>query len=126
MGGQCLTPAALPKTWYLLYRMGGPQGRFGWVWKISPPGFNPWTIIIIIIIISGSSRISSSSTSICLCDLCLTQQCHTTSRIYHHYYVCASFILERSNVGRLFRSQFFILYFNIFSYFYLLSLLLLL
>jgi hypothetical protein len=36
----------LGKTWYPLYRrLGGPQGRSGQVWKISPPlGFDPWTI----------------------------------------------------------------------------------
>ena len=34
------------KTRYLLYRrLGGPQGRFGWVRKISsPPGFDPQTV----------------------------------------------------------------------------------
>jgi hypothetical protein len=34
------------KTWYLLYRrLGGPQGRSGQVWKISPPpGFDPRTV----------------------------------------------------------------------------------
>jgi hypothetical protein len=40
MGGQRHAPAALPpgKTWYPLYRrLGGPQGRFGRVCKISPP-----------------------------------------------------------------------------------------
>jgi hypothetical protein len=33
-------------TQYPLYRrMSGPQGQYGWVWKISPSlGFNPWTI----------------------------------------------------------------------------------
>ena len=26
-------------------RLGGPQSRSGWVWKISPtPGFDPWTV----------------------------------------------------------------------------------
>ena len=41
-------PAALPpgKTRYPLYRrLGGPQGRSGRVWKISPtPGFDPRTV----------------------------------------------------------------------------------
>ena len=34
------------KTRYPLYRrLGGPQGRSGWVWKISPlPGFDPRTV----------------------------------------------------------------------------------
>jgi hypothetical protein len=45
MGGQHHAPAVLPlgKTEYALYRrLGGPQGRFGQVWKISPPaGFDP-------------------------------------------------------------------------------------
>jgi hypothetical protein len=40
--------AALPpeKTRYLLYRrLGGPQGRSGRVWEISPPtGFDPRTV----------------------------------------------------------------------------------
>ena len=58
--------------------VGGPQGRFGWVRKISPtPGFDPWnvqpvasrytdwaipchTIIIIIIIIASFSTFSLS------------------------------------------------------------------
>jgi hypothetical protein len=33
-------------TRYPLYRrLGGPQGRYGWVRKISPPsGFDPWTV----------------------------------------------------------------------------------
>jgi len=48
VGGQRQAPAALPrgKTRYPLYkRLGGPQGWFGRVRKISPPlGFNPWTI----------------------------------------------------------------------------------
>ena len=37
---------ALGKTRYPLYkRLGGPQGRSGWVWKSSlPPGFNPRTV----------------------------------------------------------------------------------
>jgi hypothetical protein len=47
VGGQHHTLAALPqgKTQYPLYRrLGGPQGRSGWVQKISPPhGFDPWT-----------------------------------------------------------------------------------
>jgi len=46
--GQCQAPAALPpgKTLYPLYRrLGGPQGRSGWVQKISPPpGFDPWSV----------------------------------------------------------------------------------
>jgi hypothetical protein len=46
VGGQRL--AALPpgKTRYPLYRrLGGSQGRSGWVWKISPPpGFDPRTV----------------------------------------------------------------------------------
>ena len=48
MGGQPHAPAALPtgKTQYPLYRrLGGPQGRSGWMQKISPPTrFNPRTI----------------------------------------------------------------------------------
>jgi hypothetical protein len=47
VGGQHHTPAALPlgNTQYPLYRrLGGPQGRSGPVWKISPPpGFDPQT-----------------------------------------------------------------------------------
>ena len=47
VGGQCHAPAALPpgKTRYPLYRrLGGHQGRSGWVRKISPSsGFDPWT-----------------------------------------------------------------------------------
>jgi hypothetical protein len=40
----CTLP--LGKTCYPLYRrLGGPQGRSGQAWKISPPlGFDPWTI----------------------------------------------------------------------------------
>ena len=48
VGGQRHAPAAFTpgKTRYPLYRrVGGPQGRSGWVQKISPPpGFDPWTI----------------------------------------------------------------------------------
>ena len=48
VGGQRHAPAALPprKTRYPLYRrLGGPQGRYGRVWKISPPrGFDPRTV----------------------------------------------------------------------------------
>ena len=48
VGGQHHAPAALPpvKTRYPLYRrLGGPQGRSGRVWKISPPlGFDPRTV----------------------------------------------------------------------------------
>ena len=48
VGGQRHSPTALPpgKTRYPLYRrLGGPQGRFGRVWKISPPpGFDPPTV----------------------------------------------------------------------------------
>ena len=48
VGGQCHAPAALPpgKNRYPLYRrLGGPQGRSGWMRKISPsPGFDPQTI----------------------------------------------------------------------------------
>jgi hypothetical protein len=48
VGGQChaLTTLPLRKTQYLLYRrLGGPQGQFGWMWKILlPPGFDPQTI----------------------------------------------------------------------------------
>ena len=48
MGCQCHTPAALPsaKTRYSLYRrLGGPQGRYGQVRKISlPPVFDPRTV----------------------------------------------------------------------------------
>ena len=47
MGVKRHAPAALPlgKTRYPLYRrLGGPQGRSGWVRKISPPpGFDPRT-----------------------------------------------------------------------------------
>jgi len=47
-GGQRHAPAALPpgKTQYPLYRrLGGPQGRSGWVRKIfPPPGFDPRTV----------------------------------------------------------------------------------
>jgi hypothetical protein len=46
--GQHYTPANLPsgKSGYPLYRkLSGPQGRSGWVQKISPsPGFGPRTI----------------------------------------------------------------------------------
>ena len=45
VGGQGHAPTALPlgKIRYPLYsRLGGPQGRSGRVWKISPPpGFDP-------------------------------------------------------------------------------------
>ena len=45
VGGQRHAPTALPrgKTRYPLYkRLGGSQGRCGWVRKISPPpGFDP-------------------------------------------------------------------------------------
>jgi len=48
VGGQRRVPAALAsgKTRYPLYRrLGGPQGRSGWVRKISPPpGFDPQAI----------------------------------------------------------------------------------
>jgi len=48
VGGQHHALAALPpgKTWYPLHRrLGGPQGQFGWVQKISPPPeFDPQTI----------------------------------------------------------------------------------
>ena len=48
VGGQRHALAALPprKNGYPLYRMlGGPQGRFGQVRKISPtPGFDPRTV----------------------------------------------------------------------------------
>ena len=48
VGGQRHAPAALPpgKTRYPLYRrLGGTQGRSGWVRKISPqPGFDPRTV----------------------------------------------------------------------------------
>ena len=47
MGGQRHDPATLPpgNTRYPLYRrLGGPQGRSGWVRKILPPlGFDPRT-----------------------------------------------------------------------------------
>jgi hypothetical protein len=41
--GCCLPPG---KTRYPLYRrVGGPHGRSGQVWKISPPlGFDPWIV----------------------------------------------------------------------------------
>ena len=48
VGGQLHAPAALPpeKSRYPLHRrLGGPQGRSGQVWKISPsPGFDPQTV----------------------------------------------------------------------------------
>ena len=48
VGGQRHVPAVLPpgKIRYPLYRrLGGPQGRSGRVWKISPlPGFDPQTV----------------------------------------------------------------------------------
>ena len=48
MGGRRHASAALPpgKTRYTLYRrLGGTQGRYGPVWKISPPpGFDPRTV----------------------------------------------------------------------------------
>ena len=48
LGGQHHAPVLLPpgKTRYPLYRrLGGPQGRSGRVWKISPsPGFDPQTV----------------------------------------------------------------------------------
>ena len=48
VGGQRHALAVLPpgKTRYPLYkRLGGPQGRSGWVRKISPPaGFDPRTV----------------------------------------------------------------------------------
>jgi hypothetical protein len=48
VGGQCHTTATLPpeKTQYPLYRrLGGPQGRSGWVQKILPQlGFDPQTM----------------------------------------------------------------------------------
>ena len=48
VGGQRHTLAVLlpGKTRYILYRrLGGPQGRSGRVWKISPPlGFDPQTV----------------------------------------------------------------------------------
>ena len=48
VGGQPHAPAALPpvKTRSALYRrLGGPQGRSGRMWKISPsPGLDPRTI----------------------------------------------------------------------------------
>jgi hypothetical protein len=51
VGGQRHTLAALPlgMTRYPLYRrLGRPQGRSGWVLKISPPpGFDPQTVQLI-------------------------------------------------------------------------------
>ena len=49
VGGQRHAPAALPpgKTRHPFYgRLGGPQGRSGWVQKISHPrpGFDLWTV----------------------------------------------------------------------------------
>ena len=48
VGGQGHVPAALPSVniRYPLYRrLGGPQGRSGWMRKISPPpGFDPRTV----------------------------------------------------------------------------------
>jgi len=46
-GGQHHTPAAFPSgnNWLFYRRLGGPQGRPGWVRKISPtPGLNPRTV----------------------------------------------------------------------------------
>jgi hypothetical protein len=45
VGGHCHALAALPMTWYPLYRrLGRPQDRSGGVLKISPPpGFDPRT-----------------------------------------------------------------------------------
>ena len=52
VGGQRHALATLPlgKTWYPLYRrLVGPQGRSGWVRKISPPpGFDPRTVQLIV------------------------------------------------------------------------------
>jgi hypothetical protein len=49
VGDQRHAPAALPqgKTRYPLYRrLGGHHGRFGRVWKISPPtGFDPLPLV---------------------------------------------------------------------------------
>jgi hypothetical protein len=48
LGGERHAPAAIPpgKTRYLLFRrLGGLQGRSGWVRKISPHGgLDPWTV----------------------------------------------------------------------------------
>jgi len=48
MGGQHHILAAVPlgQAWYHCnWRLGGPQGRCGWVWKISPPlGCTPQTV----------------------------------------------------------------------------------
>ena len=49
VGGQRHAPAVLPpgKTRYSLYRkLGDPQSRSGWVWKISPlPAVDPQTVL---------------------------------------------------------------------------------
>ena len=62
MGALRHAPAALPpgKTRYPLYRrLGGPQGRSGRVWKISPlPGFDPRTLS------ESQRRLSCPSSSI--------------------------------------------------------------
>jgi hypothetical protein len=51
VGGQLHAPAALPPgiTRYPLYRrLGRPQGRYGWVLKISPPPkFDPLTVQLV-------------------------------------------------------------------------------
>jgi len=41
-----LATLSLGNTRYPSYRsLCGPQGQWGWVWKISPPlGFNPWNV----------------------------------------------------------------------------------
>ena len=45
MRGQRHVPAALYPRYPLYRRLGGPQGRSGQVWKISPPpGFDPRTV----------------------------------------------------------------------------------
>jgi len=58
VGGQRHAPAALPsgKTRYSLYRrLGGPQGRSGQVWKISPsPGLDRLTVQPVAVLDAGT------------------------------------------------------------------------
>ena len=74
VGDQHHAPAALPpgKTRYPLYRrLGGPQGRSGRVWKISPsPGFDPRTAQLVASrytdwAIADSSSVPSQKNLIC-------------------------------------------------------------
>jgi hypothetical protein len=111
MGGQCHTPATLPKIRYLLYRrLGGPLGQFEQVWKISPLGIRPpdHSLLLVVVIFVSLTHVGHSS--VIHSDVFITIIIIIMS---------ASFIQERSNMGKLFWSHYFILYFNIFSYFYL-------